>query len=111
MRAIDDLPFRADAISIVPWPQALQAPGGCEHVAVGVAPPDQLHADRQAVAESRRDRSGRVAAEIDRIGQAPADQWIDIDAVDLRRTLGVAVNRIVDRHCGESRRNKKIMRR
>src|SRR5437667_1419773 len=43
--AIGDRPFGADAIGVLPRAQPLEGRGGGQNVAVGVAPPDQLHAD------------------------------------------------------------------
>ena len=89
--SISERPFDANAIGRAPGTQPLHCRSGREHVGVGVAPADQLHADRQAAAQAGGDGCGGVAAEICQIGQAPADQRVHLGAVDAGRPLGVPV--------------------
>ena len=60
-----------------------------QHVPVGEAPPDYLHADRRGTRLDRtRHRRNRMTGEVERIRQKPAEQRIDRAAFDGRgRTL------------------------
>ena len=64
--------------------------------------------DRQPVA-SRRGSSRRVAGEVGEVGQAPADQRVDRDALDLARPDGVAVAGVRHRQARERRRDQQVV--
>src|ERR1700722_6086236 len=66
--------FNANLVGIAPRAQPFDGRRRRQHIAFGITPPDDLHPDRQTAAEARGDRRRRVAAEIDDIGEAPADQ-------------------------------------
>jgi hypothetical protein len=89
-------PLGANAIRIFPGLQPLKASGGGENVAIGITPADQLHANRQTLAEAGRDRSRGATAEIGQIRHAPSNQRIDLFAVDASWTDRIAVRCILD---------------
>src|SRR5215472_5184942 len=56
-----------------------------------------------------RDRSGWVAREVDEVGQAPPDQWINLDAVDLAGPDGIAVAGVLHGHAGKRGRHQQLV--
>ena len=64
----------------------LEDRAGRKDVRVGIAAADDLHSHRQASDHSRRYGGRWMTSEVDRIGEAPADQRINLFAIDLRRT-------------------------
>lgn len=92
------LAWGGQAVAVAPGAQAFEGCAGGEYVSVGVAAPDELHADGQvALGHARRDGRGGVSGEVHRVRQAPADQRVDLGAVDLGWALGVSVGGVFDR--------------
>jgi hypothetical protein len=50
-----------------------------------------------------------VSGEVHGIGQAPADQRVDLDSVDLGRAFRVAIGRVLDGEAGERRIDEKLV--
>ena len=56
---------------------------------VGVTSTHDLHTDRQTVDQACRDGADRVTGEVERLGEQPSTQGLDLGAVDLGRVLPV----------------------
>src|SRR3954469_6139182 len=76
---------RERASGITPRTDPLERRAGGDHGGVGAAAPRDLHAHREAVHGAGRDRRGGVARHVRDVGEAPADQRVDRDALDLVR--------------------------
>src|SRR5919107_4686986 len=100
---------RASGVGVLSWTQAFVDRAGGEHIGIAVATADQLHADRQPVDVPGGDGGGRMAGEVDDIGEAPTDERVDVDALDVPRADRVAVLGVVDGQRREGRGDQEVV--
>src|SRR5262249_13531028 len=83
-----DAPRGRNAVGLMPGPQAFEGGAGSKDIGVGESAADDLHADGQLVRRKAGRHRGRgMAGEVDRVGEAPADQAVDRLAIDIARTM------------------------
>src|ERR671916_3269086 len=101
--------IRASGVGALPGTQAFVDRAGGEHIGIAVATADQLHADRQPVDLPGGNGGGRMAGAVDDIGEAPTDERVDVDALDVPRADRVAVLGVVDGRRREGRGHQQVM--
>src|SRR5206468_809288 len=100
-------PYRC--VGAGPWPDLLESGARRQHGFVGEATTGDLEPNWQTIGrQSRRYRGSRMAGEVERVGETPAEQPVDTTPLDLGRAERVAVACVVDGERGKRRAHKQF---